>query len=93
MHELQDIYDVDEKEGLAQWFNKDARFSEVRQDLLRAERAKKKPYFGRIDIEDDENERRESLYIGKTAVWEDPTIPEVIDWRAPIASVYYDHGL
>ncbi|MBP5625077.1 MAG: AAA family ATPase [Lachnospiraceae bacterium] len=93
LHELQDIYDVDEKEGLAQWFNKDARFSEVRQDLLRAERAKKKPYFGRIDIEDDENGRRESLYIGKTAVWEDPTIPEVIDWRAPIASVYYDHGL
>ncbi|MCR5116391.1 MAG: AAA family ATPase [Lachnospiraceae bacterium] len=93
LHELQDIYDVDEKEGLAQWFNKDARFSEVRQDLLRAERAKKKPYFGRIDIEDAENERRESLYIGKTAVWEDPTIPEVIDWRAPIASVYYDHGL
>ena len=26
LHELQDIYDVDEKEGLAQWFNKDARF-------------------------------------------------------------------
>ena len=93
LHELKDIYDVDEKEGLAQWFNKDARFSEVRQDLLRAERARKKPYFGRIDIIDEDNAKKESLYIGKTAVWEDPAVPEVIDWRAPIASVYYDQGL
>ena len=93
LHELQDVYDLDEKEGLAQWFNKDARFAEVRQDLLRAERARKKPYFGRIDIDDEDNGKRESLYIGKTAVWEDPKNPEVIDWRAPISSVYYDYSL
>ena len=93
LHELQDVYDLDEKEGLAQWFNKDARFAEVRQDLLRAERARKKPYFGRIDISDEENGKRETLYIGKTAIWEDPAVPEVIDWRAPISSVYYDHSL
>ena len=52
LHELQEVYDVNEKEGLAQWFNKDARFKQVRQELLRSERCRKKPYFGRIDFTD-----------------------------------------
>lgn len=90
---LREVYDADDKEGLAQWFNTDARFAEVRNDIRRAERAEKKPFFGRIDIEDEENGRRETFYIGKTVVAENPAEPEVIDWRAPISSVYYDHSL
>ena len=90
---LREVYDVDDKEGLAQWFNTDARFKEVRNDMRRAERAGKKPFFGRIDIEDPDNEKRESFYIGKTVIAMDPSSPEVIDWRAPISSVYYDHSL
>ena len=62
---LREVYDVEDKEGLAQWFNTDARFKEVRNDMRRAERAGKKPFFGRIDIEDDENKKRETFYIGK----------------------------
>jgi len=93
LHELKEVYDVEDKEGLAQWFNTDARFQEVRRDLLRAERAKKKPYFGRIDILDPEASKKETFYIGKTVIGENPAEPEVIDWRAPIASVYYDHSL
>ena len=46
---LREVYDVEDKEGLAQWFNTDARFKEVRNDIRRAERAGKKPFFGRID--------------------------------------------
>ncbi len=90
---LREVYDVEDKEGLAQWFNTDARFKEVRNDMRRAERAGKKPFFGRIDIEDPDNEKRESFYIGKTVIAMDPSQPEVIDWRAPISSVYYDHSL
>ena len=90
---LREVYDVEDKEGLAQWFNTDARFKEVRNDIRRAERAGKKPFFGRIDIEDDENYRRETFYIGKTVIAKNPSEPEVIDWRAPISSVYYDHSL
>ena len=90
---LREVYDVEDKEGLAQWFNTDARFKEVRNDMRRAERAGKKPFFGRIDIEDDENKKRETFYIGKTVIAKDPSEPEVIDWRAPISSVYYDHSL
>jgi DNA helicase-2/ATP-dependent DNA helicase PcrA len=90
---LREVYDVEDKEGLAQWFNTDARFKEVRNDMRRAERAGRKPFFGRIDIEDPDNEKRESFYIGKTVIAMDPSQPEVIDWRAPISSVYYDHSL
>jgi len=90
---LREVYDVEDKEGLAQWFNTDARFTEVRNDLNRAKRACHKPFFGRIDIEDAQNHGRETFYIGKTLIAENPSEPEVIDWRAPIASVYYDHSL
>ncbi|MBR4992913.1 MAG: hypothetical protein IKY04_01560, partial [Lachnospiraceae bacterium] len=90
---LREVYDVEDKEGLAQWFNTDARFNEVRNELKRAERAGRKPFFGRIDIEDLENNKRESLYIGKSVIATNPAEPYVIDWRAPISSVYYDHSL
>ncbi len=90
---LREVYDADDKEGLAQWFNTDARFNEVRNDLRRAERACIKPFFGRIDIEDEENNVRETFYIGKTVIADNPSKPAVISWRAPISSVYYDQSL
>ena len=93
LNELREVYVVEDKEGLSQWFNTDARFNEVRKELKRAERASKKPYFGRIDIEDADNDRRDTFYVGKAVIGTNPAEPEVIDWRAPIASVYYDHSL
>ena len=92
---LREVYDVDDKEGLAQWFNTDAKFTEVRNEIRRAERACNKPFFGRIDIEDGEAGRRQTYYIGKTVIADinNPGKPEVISWRAPISSVYYDHSL
>lgn len=93
LHELKEVYDAEDKEGLAQWINTDARFQEVRQDLLRAERARKKPFFGRIDFEDETEGRRETYYVGKTVIAKDPANPLVVDWRAPISSIYYGHSL
>ncbi len=93
LNELRDVYDLDEKEGLALWFNTDARFQEVRKELLRVERSRKKPYFGRIDFIDDEEGKKESYYIGKIAISETPEKPIVIDWRAPVASSYYEQSL
>ena len=90
---LREVYDTDDKEGLAQWFNTDARFAEARREIQRAERACHKPFFGRIDIEDPENRKRETFYIGKTVVADNPAEPLVIDWRAPVSSVYYDGSL
>lgn len=61
--------------------------------LERNERALKKPYFGRIDFYDKTHETSEALYIGKYGISKDSTHPAVIDWRAPVANVYYDNGL
>lgn len=90
---LREVYDVEDKEGQAQWFNTDARFKEVRNDLRRAERAVNKPFFGRIDIIDAESGKKETFYIGKSVVAQNPSEPEVIDWRAPVSGVYYDSSL
>ncbi len=61
--------------------------------LERNEKAKNKPYFGRIVFQDESLHKEESLYIGKGGISEDATHQAVIDWRAPIANAYYENGL
>ncbi len=51
---------------------------------------KQKPYFARIDFK-VKDEPKEELYIGKISVLDSQNQkPIVIDWRAPIANLYYD---
>ncbi len=48
------------------------------------------PYFGRIDFLFDGEKKPEPLYIGRTALLEEGTAENlIIDWRSPIASVFY----
>ena len=47
------------------------------------------PYFGRIDFHDAAETGIRSLYIGKTGIDNDSGDPLVIDWRAPVASLFY----
>ncbi len=93
LHEMLEEFDESDKEMQAMWNNTDARFKEVNRELKRAERARRKPYFGRIDFKDYSIGKEESYYIGRSVIAKDPSKPEVIDWRAPIAGVYYDHSL
>ncbi|MCY6484678.1 UvrD-helicase domain-containing protein [Clostridium aestuarii] len=51
--------------------------------------AKIQPYFARIDFKENLREK-ESFYIGKFGLYDSETEEEiVIDWRAPIADLYY----
>lgn len=93
LHEMLEVFDENDKEALALWHNTDARFMQVNQNLRCAQQARKKPYFGRIDFRDKNIGRDEVYYIGRSVIAENPAEPEVIDWRAPIASVYYDAAL
>ena len=52
-----------------------------------------RPFFGRIDYKNLEEKLFESVYIGKHGVLKDRINVEVVDWRAPIASVYYENEL
>lgn len=52
--------------------------------------AAREPYFGRIDFAEQGSGEPEVLYIGKSGVKEEGADhPLVIDWRAPVASLFY----
>lgn len=65
----------------------------MKRALVQNERAKTKPYFGRIIFHDETLDKDESLYIGKGGISRDRTSQMVIDWRAPVANAYYENGL
>lgn len=57
------------------------------------EAIRSKPYFARIHFE-KEGEPAEKLYIGKTSLFDKSTQePVIVDWRSPVANVYYDGRL
>ncbi len=94
--QLQDMlesYNTKDKEVLALWHNTEALFQESKRDLLRAIKARKKPYFGRIDFRDAGSSQPESYYVGRVGISPDGVEQLVIDWRAPMASVYYENAL
>lgn len=65
----------------------------MKQKLKNLERATTKPYFARVDFT-EKNNPIQNLYIGKMAVVRDKdNEPIVIDWRAPIANLYYEGRL
>ncbi|MBG9782576.1 HelD family protein [Shouchella lehensis] len=52
--------------------------------------AKQEPYFARLDFLEFDRDEKKSLYIGKVGVHDDEEEqPLVIDWRAPVASLFY----
>lgn len=65
----------------------------MKRALVRNEKAMSKPYFGRIIFQDENLHKRESIYIGKGGISKDATHYMVVDWRAPVANVYYENGL
>lgn len=51
------------------------------------------PYFARIDLQFEEDEEAEKVYIGRHSLWDDEKENLLIyDWRAPMASVFYRFG-
>lgn len=57
-------------------------------------RATRKPYFARVDFQETGAKQHKRYYIGKTSLAK-PTDnkPIVIDWRSPLANIYYDGRL
>lgn len=93
LKDMLDSYDTRDKEVLALWHNTESLFQESKQDLLRCIKARKKPYFGRIDFKDAKLSEAESYYVGRVGISPDGVEQLVIDWRAPMASVYYENAL
>ncbi|KEK23122.1 HelD family protein [Bacillus gaemokensis] len=48
------------------------------------------PYFGRLDFQEDGQSELNPIYIGKVGISDEEAMkPIVIDWRAPVASMFY----
>lgn len=64
------------------------------ENLLRKNKAALiKPFFGRVDYTEEDSGVRESLYIGKNGVSKNRTEVVVVDWRAPVSTLYYENEL
>ncbi len=61
--------------------------------LSKVNRLLPRPYFARIDVQFPDETEEESYYIGTTSVSNEDHEPVVIDWRSPIAEVYYNQQM
>lgn len=65
----------------------------TRNSLRKNRAALNKAYFGRIDYDDETYGKKERCYIGKNEVTRNLTEVIIVDWRAPVTSVYYENEL
>lgn len=66
----------------------------VQRDVYSLNRVREKPYFCRIDFKPEDSQKTEKLYIGKTSLYRaEDHEPIIVDWRSPIANVYYEGRL
>ena len=52
-----------------------------------------KPYFARIDFTGDKEKNTDICYLGKVGISDFDNNLITVDWRAPIASLYYDSNI
>lgn len=61
--------------------------------LADIKKIKDKPYFARMDFKEHQK-NLEQFYIGKISLLDSKTLyPIIVDWRAPIANLYYEGKL
>ena len=88
--EMYDHYHDDSPEIYTELSNAMTMHKSIKMALNKNRKALQKPYFGRIDYLDHEDDKKSSLYLGKHGVMKSATEIEVVDWRAPISSIYYE---
>lgn len=93
IHTLLETYGAKDVEALSLIDNTQLMYETVKRDRSRLEKARKKPYFGRSDFYDEDSKKDEALYIGRVGISKNIIDKVVIDWRAPVASVYYENAV
>lgn len=91
--ETKELYDTYREDSPQMYNNIMSGFDQrsmIERILYKNRRALKKPYFGRIDYKEIEENDNFSLYIGKNGIRKNTSESMIVDWRAPVASVYYD---
>lgn len=72
---------------------KEEAYKTIDKRLMEFTKLKEAPYFGKVTFKEDDN-IPEEIYIGRYGLTlEDSYEPVVVDWRAPIASLFYKGSL
>ena len=72
---------------------KEEAFKTIDKRLSEFSKLKEVPYFGKVTFTEEE-EGAEELYIGRFGLTPEETYePVIVDWRAPIASLFYKGNL
>lgn len=92
----EDFRDLSRGEDLSNAFNDLGQIEDLslekQKELKKINLQDKNPYFARIDFSPEGRDIRQKVYIGLGNVFDKHRIL-VIDWRAPISSLYYDFDL
>lgn len=63
------------------------------KENISLKRHKDAPYFARIDFKEETDTDEKKYYLGKVGLVDDNANQYIVDWRAPIANLYYDSAL
>ena len=63
------------------------------KENISLKRHKDAPYFARIDFKEEKDAEEKKYYLGKVGLVDDSANQYIVDWRAPIANLYYDSAL
>lgn len=87
----------DDEDKLIEYFDheryvKEQAFTTIDKKLKELTILKESPYFGRFTFNDLEFDQKDTLYVGRFGVTPEGSYePVIVDWRAPVASLFY-HG-
>lgn len=87
----------DDEDKLIEYFDheryvKEQAFTTIDKKLKELTILKESPYFGRVTFNDLEFDQNDTLYVGRFGVTPEGSYePVIVDWRAPVASLFY-HG-
>jgi len=95
LQENRDEMDHAEKANMRQSVNLATRVTEHSADQQRRlERMVDSPYFGRIDVKRDDDDREQPVYIGVHSFYDAKAEQQLVhDWRAPVSSMFYEYEL
>ena len=89
----------DDEDKIIEYFDheryvKEEAFKTIDRRLKELTILKESPYFGRVDFREEDETYIDNIYIGRFGVTPESSYePAIIDWRAPVASLFYNGTL
>ncbi|NLZ48945.1 MAG: AAA family ATPase [Clostridiales bacterium] len=89
----------DDEDKVAEYFDherfvKEETFKVIDRRLKELLILENSPYFGRVDFTEEDSEDKETIYVGRFGMTPEGSYePLVVDWRAPVAALFYSGKL